>query len=97
MNVGLTKKGEDDTLVFYEAYLDDIYEKHDEAYVCVTKYATIKYNKKNNHTEYIWEKTDPYYKEHKSRALHMLSLILGKMKRCKKEGNFPENTGISTG
>lgn len=98
MNIGLIKEREDDAFVYYRAFLDDVYERQDDGtYACVSKYAIIKYHKKNPHVEYVWNLTDIYFSENKNRADHMLGLILGKMNRCNKAGDFPEETGISTG
>ena len=99
MNIGLIKKNEEGDLVFYQAYLTDIYERVTcgDKYERVTKYATVKYYKNIPHLEYVWDLTDVYFSENKNIADHMLGLIFGKMNRCNKAGDFPEETGISTG
>lgn len=98
LNIGLIKKSEDNSFVYYCAYLDDVYEKNEDgSSKCVIKYATVKYYKSIPNLEYVWSETDEYFREKKNIAEHMLALIFGKMNRCNKEGFFPEKTGIATG
>lgn len=102
MNIGLIKIEEDASSALYKAFQsvqgESYFSKSGNLrYKSVTKYATIKYNKTNHNTEFVWEKTDPYYKEHKNVADHMRVLVLGKMMKCNKEGYFPDKTGIATG
>ncbi len=100
MNIGLVKIKEDGEVVSYRAFLSDVYEEdplNRGSYICVTKNATLLYNKNNHNIEYVWENTDGYYKQHKNIADHMRVLVLGKMMKCNREGYFPEKTGVATG